>query len=55
MLGISWWLRWSTNCCGCGLAVSWAPEWNDFFILLWADNISLITEPPPRQRGAPAK
>ena len=29
---------------GRGLAVSWAPEWNDFSILLWADNIFLTTD-----------
>ena len=33
-------LLWS----GRGQAVSWAPEWNDFSILVWADNIFLTTD-----------
>ena len=31
---------WSRRC----PAVSWAPEWNDFSILVWADNIFLTTD-----------
>ena len=36
------------NYCSCGVvavaAVSWAPEWNDFSILVWADNIFLTID-----------
>ena len=41
------WRCWSRNCCrlwaGRAPAVSWAPEWVPFEILVWADNIFLVS------------